>query len=951
MNRICAVVASVIALFAAAAAPAGAAEGQAPPALLSAPPLDFAMRTLANGLTVYTVQDQTTPNVSVQVWYDVGSKEDPQGRSGFAHLFEHMLFKATRNMPAEMVDRLTEDVGGFNNASTADDYTNYYAVVPANHLERILWAEAERMGSLVVDEENFDSEREVVKQELRQRYFATPYGRLFGLYLVQESFTTHPYGRPGIGNIEELDAATLEDVRAFHEAFYRPDNAHLIVVGNFEPADLDRWIDTYFGPIERPSQPPPRISVTEPPRTGPRTVVTYGPNVPLPAVVMTFPSPRAADSDAAPMAVLDAILSMGESSRLYRTLVYDRQLAAQAFSFFYPSEEESIIAAGAIAAGERSLDEVEAALIEVLDGVLEAPVTEAELTEAKTELIAAALRERETVNGRGLALGRAILLAGDPHHVDSEIADLQAVTAADVLRVARKYLAESQRLTIRYLDESQRPEGEVAPPPGPGPLALTLPPPVRPPVEPAPSEERVAPPPVGPDLPVATPATFERRLENGLRVIVAPSGELPLASARLVVGAGGAEDPPALPGTATMTATLATQGTSSRSAPEIASAIEALGAVLSNAAGWDSSSLGVNAPAPNLEAAGLLLADMVMDPVFAAEELDRQRQLALDGLEVSMRQPGSLAGLIVPRVAYGSAPYGHPLGGTPGSLAAMAADDLSNFHRAWWRPDNAALVLTGAVTPDAGFALAERLFGAWRAPPTPLPASSASKAGTPLPPRTVVVDLPDSGQAAIVAVMRAVDRKHPSYYPLLAANGVLGTGYSSRLNQEIRIRRGLSYGAGSSLSARADQGVLTASTQTANPSTAVVVGLVRAELERLAMEPVPEAELDTRKAVLIGQFGRSLGTTEGLAELLAGLVANDLSLSELERYTPSVRAVTPAAITEAVAAELAVDAPSLVIVGEADSFITELRPLYPDLELIPAAEVDLDSPELRRGDG
>lgn len=939
MIRLLAVVVSLLAL---AAPPAFAAAPS-----ITAPPIDFKLRTLANGLKVYSVQDKTTPNVSVQVWYDVGSKEDPQGRSGFAHLFEHLLFKTTRNMPAETIDRLTEDVGGINNASTADDYTNYYEVVPANHLQRVLWAEAERMGSLVVDEASFRSEREVVKEELRQRYFATPYGRLFGLYLVQQSFSLHPYGRPGIGNIEELDAATLDDVRAFHEAFYRPDNANLIVVGAFEQAELDRWVDQYFGPIARPSRPVPRLNVVEPPRTGARTVTTYAPNVPLPAIAITYPSPRAADPDAAPMAVLDAILSAGESSRMYRTLVYEKQLAAEAFSFFDAGEEPSIFTPGAIAAGGKSPAELEAAMIALLADLRDRPVTEAELAEAKAELVAAALRERETVDGRGDALGRAIILTGDPRHADREIADLQAVTAADVQRVARKYLADDQRLVIRYFDESERPSGQAAAPAGPGPRALTVPPAILPPVQLAPEAERVAPPPPGPEIAVPTPRLAERRLANGLRVVVAPAGELPLLSMRLLIGAGGAEDPAGRPGVASMTATLLTQGTRTRSAPEIASAVEALGVTLNAAAGWDSSTLGLNTPTSSISAAGRILADLAMNPAFAAEELERQRAQALDGLEVSMRQPGSLAGLAAPRLIYGAAPYGHPLDGSPASLKAMTTADLSAFHARWWRPDNATLILSGKVSPEAGFLLAEQMLGAWRAPASALPASAASKAGPPLPQRVVVIDLPDSGQAAVVASLRAVERKHPAYFPLLVGNSVLGGGYSARLNQEIRIKRGLSYGASSSLAARQGGGALSASTQTKNESAAEVVELLRAELRRLAAEPVGEAELTPRKAVLLGQFGRGLGTTEGLADLIGSLVTNGLPMTELERFAPNVRAVRPQDIQVAVAAELAVGSPNILVVGEAQVFQDQLRALYPALEVVEAGTVNLDSATLR----
>src|SRR5215213_9998064 len=199
-------------------------------------PLNIKERTLANGLKVVSVQDNTSPTVAIHVWYNVGSKDDPNGRSGFAHLFEHLMFKSSKNLKSEQFDRLTEDVGGFNNASTWDDFTNYYEVVPSNHLEVLLWAEAERMHNLNVDDANFKSERDVVKEEFRQRILANPYGMLFGQYIEKLSFTAHPYKRPGIGNLDELTAATPEDARSFYNLYYRPDNAVLIVVGDYDAA-------------------------------------------------------------------------------------------------------------------------------------------------------------------------------------------------------------------------------------------------------------------------------------------------------------------------------------------------------------------------------------------------------------------------------------------------------------------------------------------------------------------------------------------------------------------------------------------------------------------------------------------------------------------------------------------------------------------------------------------
>src|SRR4029079_10090918 len=256
---------------------------QAVSAQVVMPRINFQQQTLPNGLRVLSAVDHSSPTVAIQVWYHVGSKDDPAGRSGFAHLFEHIMFKATRNMKSEMMDRLTEDVGGFNNAFTNPDVTVYYEVVPSNYLETLLWAEGDRLSGLTVDEPNFKSERSVVQEEYRQSYLAPPYGMLE--YLIeQQSFTTHPYKRPTIGSIEDLDAASLENVRNFHSTFYRPDNATLVVVGDFDPKQLDTWVDKYFGPISKPAITLPRVEVKEPDRSAERRITHYGANVPLPAI-------------------------------------------------------------------------------------------------------------------------------------------------------------------------------------------------------------------------------------------------------------------------------------------------------------------------------------------------------------------------------------------------------------------------------------------------------------------------------------------------------------------------------------------------------------------------------------------------------------------------------------------------------------------------------------------
>jgi zinc protease len=421
------------------------------------PQMNYRERTLANGLRVLSVIDKSSPTVAINVWYHVGSKDDPDGRSGFAHLFEHIMFKATRNMKDEMMDRLTEDVGGNNNAFTADDMTVYYENVPSNYLETLLWAEADRLAGLKVNDDNFKSERAVVEEEYRQSVLAPPYGR-FSIARTQHSYSAHPYKRPGIGNIEELEAATIADVIKFHETYYRPDNATLIVVGDFDQKQLDTWVDKYFGPIPKPALGLPRVQVKEPPRTGEKRFTDYGPNVPLVGVAMNFLVPPAKNEDAESLQMAATILSQGRSSRLYQSLVYQQQLAQSANAGAGLQEDVGLFELTAIVASGKKPEDVEAALRAEIKKLQDAPVSAAELEKAKNQIVTGQLRQRETNFGKSQALGSAAVLLGDPNRVNTRLDRLQAVTQADVQRVAKKYFTDDNRYVFYYLPESERPK-------------------------------------------------------------------------------------------------------------------------------------------------------------------------------------------------------------------------------------------------------------------------------------------------------------------------------------------------------------------------------------------------------------------------------------------------------------------------------------------------------------
>jgi len=911
-------------------------------------PLDYTSRTLANGLRIYAIRDTSSPNVSVQVWYDVGSKDDPRGRSGFAHMFEHLMFKSTRNMVPEQFDRLTEDVGGFNNASTADDYTNYYEVVPANHLQRLLWAEAERMGSLVVEPGFFASERDVVKEELRSRVLAAPYGKLFYLYIPQVSYDLHPYARPGIGSIEDLDAATIDDVRAFHAAYYRPDNAVLVVAGNFEQADLDRWINQYFGPIAQPAHAIARVTVQEPERTAAKSLTVYEPNTPLPAALITYPLPPASDPDGAVVEVIDAILSRGRSSRLYQSLVYRDQIASDADTYANVKQGRGVFALYAILASGKTAEAGEAALRAEVERLRSEPVTSAELTEAKNELLTATLRERETVDGKASALAQAVIVARDPKAADRRLAEIAAVTPAAIQRVARTWLADQKSASVRYLPEEMKKVGAredvIGTPATVQTVALTPPPGIRI-VQPAPEAERVAPPPVGAEIRPVVPTPVVQRLANGLTVISVERRDLPLLTASLLVGGGASLDPRDKAGLNELTATLVTQGTATRSATQIAQEIEALGGSLGSGADWEGSSVSLTVKSDQLDPALAIMSDVARNPAFAAEELERQRAIALDAVTISLKDPGALSRLVAARALYGEGPYGHAEGGTLKSLKAITREDVARAYASAWSPQGATLVLTGDIDAATARSMAERHFGTWSgtAPTT----STTAGAEPPMRGQVVVVDMPGAGQAAIAVTRSAIARRDPRYYRALVANAVLGTGYSSRLNQEIRIKRGLSYGAGSGIDARRAAGPFIASTQTKNQSAPEVLGLILAEMRRLGSEPIPAAELTTRKAVLNGSFGRTIETTSGLAGLISGFVLKGVSPDEIARYSGSVSAVTPDEARSAAGELLSPAGATMVIVGDAKQFLPQLRKQHKNVTVVPLSALNLDSPTLK----
>ena len=459
---------------------------------------------------------------------------------------------------------------------------------------------------------------------------------------------------------------------------------------------------------------------------------------------------------------------------------------------------------------------------------------------------------------------------------------------------------------------------------------------------------RATPPPPAPPRSVEFPKPVEQTLTNGLRVIVSERSDTPLVSAQLIIKNGGEVDPPELPGLADMTANLLTKGTQSRDATQIAEAVEALGGSLESGARWDASNATVGVMSAKIGPAMEILADVVRRPTFKSEEVERLRQQYLDNLTLALGEPSAIARFVAARVVFGDSPYGHPISGTTESLARISRDDIAKMHERFYRPDNAILVIGGDIKAKDAFAFATRSFGDWQKPATAIPVSSATanisaaKSG-----RVVVIDKPDAGQAAVYLARIGINRKDADYFRGIVANSVLN-GYSGRLNQEIRIKRGLSYGAGSSLDARRDVGPFVASAQTKNESGTQVADLLLSEIGRLSSSPPAEAELSPRKAVLIGNFSRNLETANGLVTQVASLALYGLSLDEINRYISNVQTISSADVEKFAGARLDAKTSSIVVVGNAKAFLPDLEKHYPNVEVIPIAEMDLNTALLRK---
>lgn len=832
----------------------------APASVEAASRFDFLDRTLPNGLRVIALEDFDVPVVAVQVWYHVGSKDEDPQRQGFAHMFEHMMFRGTQRLGPKAHFELIRKVGGDTNAYTSFDNTVYVQKLPANQLELVMFLESERMAFLKIDQESFSTERAVVEEERRQG-LSSPYGTVLER-LLPELFQKHPYQWAPIGKIPHLRQAKVDELARFWETYYVPNNATLVVVGAVKKDEVLRLAEKYFAWIPRGDD-PPKVTLREPEQTQPREIRITEPKGPLTIVGKAYRTVPVAHPDTHALLVLSDILGQGESSRLYQRIVKDADLAVFAGSEAWPLEHDGLFAFGAALKpmGGKAREQVLRILDAELASIKTRGVTDAELEKAKLRLLKSAVQEAQTVEGRAELLGNYAVIVGDLARVNQRFDEIRAVTADDVKRVANTYLVDARQNTVTvepaglgemlrsFVSAGREDEG---PPPDPvegnpvperqGSKALA----VRP--DNLPDAPPIAP--ILEDFP--DPKAVERTLPNGLKVVVLPRPKLPLVTLTLGLKRGAYAESPDAFGAASFAASLITQGTQNFTSRELAEELESRAILLSASVGPDMGAVNASALTDQAPRAAELLAEVVRRPTFPLPEFNQLRQQSLAALAVNEQDPKFLAGKELRARLFGPE---HVYGRTDDttSLNALTRDAVAQWWSTHVRPDNTVLYFAGDITPDAAFALAEKYFADWTAN-APAPAATIPPVPERSPTTIYLIDRPGLVQSEIRLGQIALTRSDPRWHTARVLTQIFGGSFDSRLNESIRVQKGLTYGIFGYFRPLRDTGNLEIDTFSKTETTAETVAAILAEITRMKSDPIEDRELAIARSYLVGSF-------------------------------------------------------------------------------------------------
>jgi zinc protease len=869
------------------------------------PELAFEKYVLDNGLQVILHEDHTVPMVSVNVWYHVGSKNEKPGRTGFAHLFEHMMFQGSEHHDTDYFAPL-QKVGGTINGSTNEDRTNYWENVPSDQLELALWLEADRMGFLVpaMTEERLENQRDVVRNEKRQGE-NQPYAVSRQLMLELLFPDDHPYHHTVIGSMEDLGAASLDDVSEFFELYYAPNNASLCVAGDFEPAEAMALIDKYFGTLP-PGRPVQRLEKWIPRMDGVHRAVAQD-DVELPRLYMAWHTPGVLQPGDAEADLLASILASGKTSRLYKALVYEQRIAQDVNVFQDSREISSIFRVQVTAKPGVSIDDLEQAVDAELRKLLDKGIRKDELARARISWEASFMRRMQSIGGFG---GKADQLnaynirTGDPGYMKQDMQRYRDATAKSVMAFAREYLDPERRAVLHVVPLGQLAavEAEVDRSVMPGP---------------------------GREPTFTAPAIQTAELSNGMELYLVEKHDLPLVQVNLLVKSGWSADPADKPGTTALTADMLDEGTGSRDALEISDRSRELGAQLGTFSGFDGSYVTLNVLKSQLDDALELMSDVVTDPVFPETELERIRAEYLGRIQQETMQPVVVAYKLFQKRLYGEGhPYAQPFTGTgtAESVQKLTRDDLVRQHAALYKPNNAAVIVAGDLTLGEAVDKLEEAFAEWA--PGDVPEFAASVARPSGDGKICVVDRPGAQQSVIVIGHEGLAQNHPDVLPLQVMNLPLGGQFMSRVNMNLREDKGYTYGARTMTLNFGQSGIFLAFSQVHTEFTAESVVEFMKELDDVrGPRPISDQELDDGKNQMVKSFPQQFQTIGGIAGQLGNLVLYDQPLDEWRTYVDRVNGTDQAQVLEMARQHIDPDRYQIVIIGDWSAIEEGLRGL------------------------
>ena len=823
---------------------------------------DYQQITLDNGMDVITLEDFSCPIVAVQVWYEVGSKDEQPDRQGYAHMFEHMMFKGTDRVSEKDHFDLIRKVGGTCNAYTSFDQTVYLETLPADQIELALWLEAERMSFLKIDQHAFDTERKVVEEELRMGE-NKPYGNLFKK-MAAEFFTVHPYRWTPIGKLSHLRATSVPDLRTFWTEHYVPNNATLIIVGAIEHRAAQELAHEYFGWIPAGAQ-QTRVAIKAPPLTEPKTIVIDDENAPAGEVMLGWRTVPTGHRDETVLDFLSEILGSGSSSRIYRDLVAESQIAVEAGTWTFNLQQDGFfVATATLGATSQNYDNAAKAMTKQIEKITVDGVTDAELEKARNQLLKQLVTSNLGIESKARMLGSAAVTIGDISRVNTFIDEIQAVTKEDIQRAANQYLRADRVYQFTVLQnqgmQNTGKDDEDA--------AITAKPERK---APAPGREGVERPKSFPsEAPLARKSKpkfnldyDEYKLSNGLKVMVVSNHEVPLVSVKLGLTNGAWTE--TKPGTSSMTLAMLTKGTGKHTEAELAAELGQYAISLDGLADMDTASVQMGCLTQQLDRGLSLLSEVVLEPTFEKAEFDKLLEQRITDLNIQEQSPDYLAGKYFKQTLFGEHPYARMSEASTASLEQLKIEDLKLWWAKFARPDQATLVFAGDITTEKAVKLTKQYLGDWK---TNLIETGIvfSDIPAPKPTQIYLIDRPGSAQAQIkVGQLGITRREQPDYFVGLLAGAYFGGSFNSRLNENIRVKRGLTYGAWGGYRAQNLAGTFEVSTYTKNESVAETIRVILDQIDEFRTVEPSDAEFYDTRSYFVGSFARNRETPQDIA--------------------------------------------------------------------------------------